>query len=364
MDLTQRSPRSPRAALGGFVLLPRFFDKARAQTAGQLGAYKFGADSVLDQRLLEFLGIDLATFLGVVRAGADDATLLRWIQQQGARHEPGSIQAWSAAWGQLLAKDDPDRQAYIGKVLEMTGLPPATTTVFDWLEFDDRQSFPGLVRPPLAFLGIGSVGLALARRYADLGHRVSVLARSPQSESVQKARTQCSVLEVITSPSGLDPAAVLFLCTPFAAAGEALSSLGSALDGRLVVDCTNPVGPGLTHGLDNRGSGTTEWQTRFPQARFVKAFSIYGFENFAADPRATFGRAPTMLLAGDDPAARREVGQLVASAGWEPLEAGDAAAALHLEHLTLLWIKLVRLGGQPAATAWAWLREQPGLAAS
>ncbi|MBS0660167.1 MAG: NAD(P)-binding domain-containing protein [Verrucomicrobia bacterium] len=228
--------------------------------------------------------------------------------------------------------------------------------MFDWLDFDDRQTFPAAPRLPLAFLGVGSVGLGLARRYADLGHRVSVVARSPQSASVARARAACPALEVLSSGEGLDPAAVVFLCTPFAAAGEALQALGSRLDGRLVVDCTNPVGPGLTHGLENRGSGTAQWQARFPKARFVKAFSIYGFENFATDPRTVVGRPPVMLLAGDDAGARQEVGRLVASAGWEPLEAGDASAALHLEHLTLLWIKLVRLGGQPATTTWAWLR--------
>ena len=34
-DLTQRPPRSMRARLGGFVLLPRILDKGRAKLAGK-----------------------------------------------------------------------------------------------------------------------------------------------------------------------------------------------------------------------------------------------------------------------------------------------------------------------------------------
>ena len=34
-DLTKRPPRSPRARLGGYVILPRMLDKGRAAIAGR-----------------------------------------------------------------------------------------------------------------------------------------------------------------------------------------------------------------------------------------------------------------------------------------------------------------------------------------
>jgi predicted dinucleotide-binding enzyme len=47
---------------------------------------------------------------------------------------------------------------------------------------------------------------------------------------------------------------------------------------------------------------------------------------------------------------------LLAQLGWEPLDVGGAAQALHLEHMTLLWVRLVRMGGHSPRTVWAALR--------
>ena len=69
--------------------------------------------------------------------------------------------------------------------------------------------------------------------------------------------------------------------------------------------------------------------------------------------KVVFGQAPTMMIAGDDSAAKASVASIVNEAGWFALDAGDAAAALHLEHMTLLWIKLVRMGGQSEHLTWA-----------
>ena len=63
-----------------------------------------------------------------------------------------------------------------------------------------------------------------------------------------------------------------------------------------------------------------------------------------------------MPIAGDDPAAKRVVGGLAADIGWEPLDVGGLPQALHLEHMTLLWITMVRAGGQPPHLVWAALR--------
>lgn len=38
-DLTQRPPRSPRVRLGGYAMLPRLLDKARASLTGKTGEY-------------------------------------------------------------------------------------------------------------------------------------------------------------------------------------------------------------------------------------------------------------------------------------------------------------------------------------
>jgi len=122
----------------------------------------------------------------------------------------------------------------------------------------------------------------------------------------------------------------------------------------VLVDCTNPVGAGLTHALDSRHSGAEEVQRLAPAARVVKAFTIYGYENFN-DSSYPAGITPAMLIAGDDPAAKETVARLCEQLGWRPVDTGPLANSLHLEHMTLLWIKMARVQGRGPGFVWAML---------
>jgi hypothetical protein len=129
------------------------------------------------------------------------------------------------------------------------------------------------------------------------------------------------------------------------------------LQGRILVDCTNPVGAGLTHALGGRESGAEVVQRHAIGARVVKAFSVYGWENFANNryPQAPALR-PAMPLAGDDAGAKARVAALCERLGWEPVDCGPLAAALQLEHLALLWIRMARQLGAGPDFVWVRLR--------
>lgn len=140
-DLTKHAPRSPKESLGGIITLPRFIDKVRAYIAGTLGEYMSGNSSAIDKKLMEFIGISYEEFKAEVEKKATDEELLEWIKTHGTNHSDEEIQTWSTNFEHMLAKNDPDRQAYISFVLEKTGLNPETTTTFDWIDFDDAMIF-------------------------------------------------------------------------------------------------------------------------------------------------------------------------------------------------------------------------------
>ena len=60
-----------------------------------------------------------------------------------------------------------------------------------------------------------------------------------------------------------------------------------------------------------------------------------------------------MMLCGNDATAKAAVAGLIGELGWEPLDVGGAEQALHLEHMTLLWVRMVRVGGRSPHTVWA-----------
>ncbi|HYR57924.1 MAG TPA: DUF5069 domain-containing protein [Chthoniobacteraceae bacterium] len=141
-DLTQRPPRSPRARLGGYALLPRMLDKCRAEIAGKSGEYHFNCP--LDQRILEFLGIDAEALKSEVAKGKGDGEILEWIKaNQANKHTPAEIDAWSEAqWKR--APDDAESRDFFNELLQACG--PNRTDVTTWgdlLDLDDYVTFGG-----------------------------------------------------------------------------------------------------------------------------------------------------------------------------------------------------------------------------
>jgi hypothetical protein len=140
-DLTQRPPRSVRARLGGYALLPRMIDKGRAQIAGKNGEYNYACP--LDQRILEFLGIDGDALLAELKTGKGDGDILEWIQaNQKNKHTAAEVEAWSDAASKRTA--DADTQEFFNDLRKSAG--PNRKDIHTWadlLDLDDYVSFGG-----------------------------------------------------------------------------------------------------------------------------------------------------------------------------------------------------------------------------
>ena len=208
----------------------------------------------------------------------------------------------------------------------------------------------------ITFIGYGNVGAPLADHLQRMGHTVTLAARDPGSDAVRKAQSRNPALQAVSTEQAVREAEVVFLATPYAANAQVVAPLAEALAGKVLVDCTNPVGPGLAHGLNSVQSGSQALQALAPKARVVKAFTIYGFENFENNAYPGYGVKPAMFFCGDDPAAKASVATLIGQLGWEPLDVGGLEQALHLEHMTLLWVRLVRMKGHSPHLVWAALK--------
>lgn len=208
----------------------------------------------------------------------------------------------------------------------------------------------------IAFIGAGNVGAALAVRFAEAGHDVAFFEGRASSPSIAAALARSPRLTA--SPTALVDAEVVFLAIPFGAVAGLLPSLTEALAGKVLIDCTNPVGPGLAHGLRSERAGSALVQELAPAAKVVKAFSIYGFENFEDASYPGYGVKPAMLFCGDDGGAKEVASRLIADLGFEPVDVGGLVQALHLEHMTLLWVRMVRAGGNAPGLTWGALRRR------
>ena len=85
-DLTQRPPRSLRTRLGGYALLPRMLDKARATIVGKNGEYHY--DCPLDNTLFSFKGITGEQFKAAVQAAKNYEDVGTWLEANGTPKTP------------------------------------------------------------------------------------------------------------------------------------------------------------------------------------------------------------------------------------------------------------------------------------
>ncbi len=210
----------------------------------------------------------------------------------------------------------------------------------------------------IAVIGTGSVGRALGSRFAELGHEVVFGSRSPSSGRVEALLAEIgNGTRAESPPAAAAGAELVVLAVPWSGAGEAVSGLGE-LEDRILVDCTNPLLPDM-RGLDIRGgvSGAERLRERARGGRMVKAFNATGAGNMAD---ADYGdRRLSMPLCGDDPEARDRVARLARDIGFEPLDCGPLSAAILLEHLALLWIRLAYGEGLGPQFGFALLRREP-----
>lgn len=141
-DLTQRPPRSLRCRLGGYALLPRMLDKGRATLIGKNGEYHFNCP--LDQRILEFLGIDAEALKEQLAGGLGDGEILEWIQKNKRHvHEEWEIEQWSDFQSRRVPANTEGREFFHGIHKQIAPAREDIATWADILDLDDYVSFGG-----------------------------------------------------------------------------------------------------------------------------------------------------------------------------------------------------------------------------
>ncbi|MEY2487216.1 MAG: hypothetical protein QOH39_2864 [Verrucomicrobiota bacterium] len=137
-DLTKESPRSPRTRVGGYAILGRTIDKCRALVAGDIGEYHF--DCPLDNMLFGFKNVKEPDFKAQIESGASDQQMAEWVDGNGDSKTPEEIKRWSDEMEANNPYNDPERRDWFVEQTKTLGLDPAKTTLFDWLDADDKAS--------------------------------------------------------------------------------------------------------------------------------------------------------------------------------------------------------------------------------
>ncbi len=200
----------------------------------------------------------------------------------------------------------------------------------------------------VAIIGSGNVGKALAKAGVRAGHSVTLTASTP--ESAAEAARVTGAQSARSTAEAVKDAELVILALPSSKLDDAIRQLGSALDGKAVIDTTNRVNrqdPGQV--LDG-SSNAERIQAQLPKAHVVKAFN-YAFHERQADPTVD-GVKLDGFVAGDDRAAKDRTLEFVESIGFRPIDAGPLVMARALEGMALLIILLQIQNNWPRQNGW------------
>jgi predicted dinucleotide-binding enzyme len=196
----------------------------------------------------------------------------------------------------------------------------------------------------IAIIGVGNVGSALAAAAKQAGQDVVLAADHPDNAAKVASDTGTRAAESVEQ--AVRAADLVVLAVPASAVSGLASQLGDALDGKVVVDVTNPLNETFSDLTTSGISAAEELQAAVPQAKVVKAINTI-LASRHSNPSED-GQPLDAFYAGDDEAAKQSVAELLASLGYRPIDAGGLRMARSLEEMAFLNIAL------NARNGWAW----------
>jgi predicted dinucleotide-binding enzyme len=196
----------------------------------------------------------------------------------------------------------------------------------------------------VAVIGAGNVGGNLGTRFASAGIPVQFGMKEGSDPKELLARAKGATAATLAAAAAW--ADIVFLAVPGSVALEVASSLAKELDGKIIVDCNNPITwkEGPVWNPPPEGSLAAAIAKAVPGARVVKGFNTFGAE-FHLDPNHA-GVPAQVFLASDDAGAKAAVSEVATTAGFVPFDAGPLRNAAVIENHAILWIHLALVGGQ------------------
>ena len=190
----------------------------------------------------------------------------------------------------------------------------------------------------------GNMGSAISKSLSKGNYRLLLFSN-------EKGKTEALINEIKNSHAAADlealecptdaswEADVIILAVPFQAEKELAEKIREVANQKIVISIANPLNEAYEGLVTSPGtSAAEELQKLLPNAKVVKAFNT----TFAADfiTPVIDGKQVDSFIAGNDEEALQTISELVTTAGFNPIVAGDLSVSRTLEAMQLLLIRL------------------------
>ncbi|MDB5207992.1 MAG: oxidoreductase [Flavisolibacter sp.] len=197
----------------------------------------------------------------------------------------------------------------------------------------------------IAIIGAtGTMGSAISTSLAKGNYRL-LLKGTRQEElnalvaEIKNRHAAADVEAAVCHTDAVWEADIIILAVPFAAEKEIAEKIKEVANQKIVISIANPLNKtynGLVTAPDT--SAAEELQKQLPNSKVVKAFNT----TFAADFSTPVidGKPVDAFIAGNNEEAMQTVSEMVRTAGFNPIVAGDLSISRTLEGMQLLLIQL------------------------
>jgi predicted dinucleotide-binding enzyme len=187
-----------------------------------------------------------------------------------------------------------------------------------------------------AIIGVGHLGKPLAEHLADGGERVVLAARDP-ADAAAVAGQLGELASATSVANAIAQADVVVLALRLDVIRELIPRYADALEGKVVVDPSNPVAlddaGNLYRTLPEGESAASVVAGLLPaEAHYAKAFGTLTAPSLQSAANRTPRRA-VLFYATDEDQAAAVVEQLIRAAGFDPVKVGGVSDAARIEAL-------------------------------
>jgi 8-hydroxy-5-deazaflavin:NADPH oxidoreductase len=197
----------------------------------------------------------------------------------------------------------------------------------------------------IAIIGAsGNMGSAISKSLSKGNTRLLLFANDKEKvealvTGIKSSNASADVEALGCTANASWEADVIILAVPYGAEKEIAAKIKEVANQKIVISIANPLNERYNGLVTAPGtSAAEELQKLLPNSKVVKAFNT----TFAGDFSTPVidGKQVDAFIAGNDEEALQTVSELVATAGFNPIVAGDISVSRTLENMQLLLIQL------------------------
>jgi 8-hydroxy-5-deazaflavin:NADPH oxidoreductase len=185
-----------------------------------------------------------------------------------------------------------------------------------------------------AIIGLGNIGKQIALNLIDGGQHVIVADHGP-TKAQEFAKASNGNARAASVAAAIDEGEVIIFAVYFDALKGLLAEYHDKLEGKIVVDPSNPIAPDGSGGFkkiisQDQSSGQILAALLPPGAKLVKAFGTLA----AASLKTGARRSPepnVLFYATDDRSAGDKVSELIRASGFAPVRVGGVDQSIRIE---------------------------------